>query len=649
MPHETTRKLIVALLIAAVVGTFFVVYEPVFLTFELPKALWFRFVVEVAFVTWILRAFFNEGFEWPQLSKKIWTATGFFMATFVLATIFSIAPQVSFWGSYYRLQGLFAHLHYWLFFLIAITTIRKKDLEKITKTIVAAAILGSIFALTQKYLPILASWWDTDAFLGRIFGTFGHPNYLATVIAMMMPLTVREIIEEKTRTKKILWIASALIMTVALMATLSRAGMLACVAASGVFLFLSQKKSNAQKKSKKILAIMVAVVLAAGIWGLSSGRFTAQGENARSAESRLVMWSVMGQYIHDFPLLGSGPETFQFAFQKYAPAQLHKLEDFNDIPDRAHNEILDTLATRGILGLLAYGFWIFMLLSTAFRKSPPDSTSQSTLPIALGSSILALVVANQFGFSVTIHEALFWLIAGMTVVATSEKEHITLSPCIHRRTLRTIAAFFMLVAIFSAVAYAAVTGIIQPLRADLEFAKAMNPPEEEQGTVTQKIDHILAATKLFSSGSLYQNHGARMTLDILEHLDKIGATQMAITMFAPPAQTFIDAIAENSSNRDPYAFVWRAKYENLVTGSNQKANFQKAQILAPTLPTLYMQWGKVLLREGKKQEAAEKFQQYINLAPDTKHRDRIFYKLNPGFDEVFKLLADCKIDENTAQ
>ena len=57
-------------------------------------------------------------------------------------------------------------------------------------------------------------------------------------------------------------------------------------------------------------------------------------------------------------VFGWGPESMFVAFNKFYPPSLARLEVRTASPDRAHQVILDEIATRGILGLISYFFLI---------------------------------------------------------------------------------------------------------------------------------------------------------------------------------------------------------------------------------------------------------------------------------------------------
>ena len=71
--------------------------------------------------------------------------------------------------------------------------------------------------------------------------------------------------------------------------------------------------------------------------------------------ARTSMWKSSVGWIKDFWLIGSGPDTIKYMYPKYRRADYGILEGgHNFTPDRLHNEYLNTIATRGVVGFVIY-------------------------------------------------------------------------------------------------------------------------------------------------------------------------------------------------------------------------------------------------------------------------------------------------------
>lgn len=614
------------------IGTPLVFMPDLFLTFELPKAVFFRGLIEVIFLLCVVGIFFQEKFSFPRIPKIFWWMFFLFVLSFVVATVFSVAPEMSFWGSYYRQQGLFMNLHYWLFFALILVFFDKTTVGFLIRSLMLAGFFVAVLGVFQKFFPFLSDFWDIDAFLGRIFSTLGHPNYLAAFLTLVLPLYCVEIFQKRGRT---FWTFGALMLLIALVLTLSRAAFLGFVFSIWIFALLVIWRRG----FRKIFAacVITPFALVAIILFLAQAfpsapllnRFTMHGENIRSVETRLVMWPAVISQIADRPFFGFGPETFAMTFQKYAPKALLRLEHFEYIADRAHNEFLDTAASIGIIGLLFYGLFLFVLLRIAFK-------SQNLYSVAAGCGILALLITNQFGFSTTVHFTVFWLLAAIILLLNFEKREYAVT---FFRSAKL--SFSLLTAAGLVFVFVLLPLHVRTITADKAFRRVQDG--SYSGDFLSSFIFLDQAHAMNPHQSFYAFSGAKMILNALDQ-------------FSPFIQKLLDDAGKFTNFRDAEYFILHGKFLNMQKSFSQaNSNFEKAHQLAPNMPRLVLEWGKNLSDAGKYREAVSKYEEYIALAPpywswkdrddltdEQKNQRRIFYKLNPGFDQVFDLIVEAE-------
>lgn len=72
-----------------------------------------------------------------------------------------------------------------------------------------------------------------------------------------------------------------------------------------------------------------------------------------STAARIIVWDSALQAIQERPVLGFGPENFGTALQKHFNSDLYLDENIGEVWfDRAHNVFVETVVTKGIVGLL---------------------------------------------------------------------------------------------------------------------------------------------------------------------------------------------------------------------------------------------------------------------------------------------------------
>lgn len=410
-------------------------FPNLFTTFELAKVAVFKGAT-VLLILMLMTKYLSKG-ESPvfRITKYrfLWAALGIFLGCYVFSAVFSVAPALSFFGWYPRFQGLFT-LFFYAVFGVAVFLIlnRPEQRERLVLTLAAGLALVCAFALLQKFLPGFLQWWSDSDFNDRAYGTMANPNYLAGYIVMILPLLLANIFRKKHGLFSFFVLIVAF---VTLFLTQSRAGLIA-MAVSLLFFFFMEAYS---RKAKKTLAVLVVLplLLVASVWAIAANagepwvknnallqRLAFNDESLSSAETRLRMWPAVIQQISASPLIGFGPETFAVTFPSYAPETVNTSEDRGEIPDRAHNELLDFAVQIGIPGTLAYTVFILGIVIVAAKRflERPD---HDRVPLAMGSGILGLFTANMFGFSVTTHWVLLVLFAAVTLNTFFHKDFST--------------------------------------------------------------------------------------------------------------------------------------------------------------------------------------------------------------------------------
>ena len=115
------------------------------------------------------------------------------VATCILTTITSIAPRVSFWGSYQRRQGLYVVLCYIVIFFSMLETLRtRQQLERLSTVILLTSLPISVYGIMQHYSVDPLVWTRGSAV--RVESTLGNPILIGAYLIMVVPLTVWQLI-----------------------------------------------------------------------------------------------------------------------------------------------------------------------------------------------------------------------------------------------------------------------------------------------------------------------------------------------------------------------------------------------------------------------------------------------------------------------
>lgn len=182
--------------------------------------------------------------------------------------------------------------------------------------------------------------------------------------------------------EKIFWALVAAAGFVAVYFSFSRVSLAGLVAVGVVLAFLRRPLWGA-------LALVIFLAAGAGLWMESPtlrDRFMANTDGVRE---RTLLWQSAWEMFQDRPLTGFGFGRSGNYTPAYAEKILGKRADFTS---HAHNNILDTLASSGILGLLAYLNWWGILLVSAWRSFRFAQPTERWLPAAALAALLAFQV-----------------------------------------------------------------------------------------------------------------------------------------------------------------------------------------------------------------------------------------------------------------
>ncbi|MBC7263930.1 MAG: tetratricopeptide repeat protein [Chloroflexi bacterium] len=113
---------------------------------------------------------------------------------YLLSTVFSVAPRISLWGSYMRLQGTYTTLSYIVIFFIVLQNLRTRaQLDRLLNAVVITSLPISLYGILQHFrldsLP-----WSGDTVL-RVASNMGNAIFVAAYLIMAIPITLARLID----------------------------------------------------------------------------------------------------------------------------------------------------------------------------------------------------------------------------------------------------------------------------------------------------------------------------------------------------------------------------------------------------------------------------------------------------------------------
>ncbi|MEA3407271.1 MAG: tetratricopeptide repeat protein [Chloroflexota bacterium] len=112
---------------------------------------------------------------------------------YVLATIASVVPRISLWGSYQRLQGTYTTLSYIVIFLLMLQTLRRvEQLRRLVTVVILTSFPIALYGLLQHYGLDPLPWGGNVS--RRVASHMGNAIFISAYLIMIAPLILARII-----------------------------------------------------------------------------------------------------------------------------------------------------------------------------------------------------------------------------------------------------------------------------------------------------------------------------------------------------------------------------------------------------------------------------------------------------------------------
>jgi tetratricopeptide (TPR) repeat protein len=470
----------------------------------------------------------REPWRWRETPLPL--AAAVYVGAALLSALLSVAPRQSVWGSYTRLDGvvtLFAHVT--IFAAIASRLRTRAQWDRLLDVVVAATLPVCAYGIAQASgLETLS--WTRSYQAWRVATTLGNPIFAGSYLVLVLPVTVGAFLSAWSRRgspgrgpRLAVCAIAAIAQAATLVLTGSRGPWLAAAVAAGALALLL---AAVQGRRRLAGAALGAGVLGLGFVALLNvpggplerlrntpalGRlahlFSGRDQANPGDRARVLVWEgalrlvrlptpiVIPGHGPDGaaslrPVVGFGPETMQDVFGAVYDPAFEQAERRNPdisaegvstfstrIPDRSHNETLDSLVTGGALGLavflalaaaaqltglralgllgdrgtgrrlaalcagggllavaaapLAFSWayvgvalplglvsgWAAFVISRALRGGPTAIPHATAALAGITAALLGHFVEIQFGPAVVTSRLYFWILAGLLVAA----------------------------------------------------------------------------------------------------------------------------------------------------------------------------------------------------------------------------------------
>jgi len=366
---DWTASLIESSWLVALVATpiFYNVYS--WQTFEPDKIFLLRSLTALMLAALIVWCIENGRAAWTIADRPVWRvplvwSVCMLTGAYGLSTASSIAPQLSLWGSYQRMQGTYTWLAYITVFLGIVMVARApRQWERLVSAALLASLPVALYGIIQHFNADPIDWGHLQA--SRITSTAGNPIFLGGYLLMVLPLTLARILASRR------WTAAPTVFLLGL---------------QGFAVYCAASRGPTVGLAYGLAAFIALVALLRGVrWpvfvlggGLAAAAVLlvvvsgppAHSRSARgpgrlarvfawqeaSGRVRVLIWQGVVDLLRRDPIraaVGHGPETFLLAFAPVEPAEFATYERPDAPPDRAHSDTLDALEALGVIGCTA--------------------------------------------------------------------------------------------------------------------------------------------------------------------------------------------------------------------------------------------------------------------------------------------------------
>lgn len=428
----------------------FAIFLPTYNIFELNKLIFFKIAILFLFGLSLLKILFypssylNLSFFRERGRKYFWR--NYLMAPLIFIVLLSFASlassnlSLSFFGSYFRQEGLLSYFFYFLWLLLLIFNLLtvnnswqkknednhltcserlRRNLARVFIAMVASASVVSLYGVLQILGIDYFTWPEPPLLTGRAFSSFGQPNFLASWLLFTIPITVYFFILKKGLLPKFLLFLTVFIQLLALFFTASRAAWLALFIVTALFFLTYLWRQANWPRFKKIglllVALVFALVIIAFVDKTSAGRISRSFNLADgSVAARLEFWQASLPAIAQKPIFGYGLENYSDVFLSAYQPNWAIFGKVNASPDRAHNLILDILLSGGLVALLAWFVLLFFVMLIYLDNN--RFAAWRLLNKSLFFGLSAYLISLLFGFSFVSGHVYFFLFIAILVV-----------------------------------------------------------------------------------------------------------------------------------------------------------------------------------------------------------------------------------------
>jgi len=327
-----------------------------------------------------------------------------------------------------------------------------RRLRLVARTIIIFGFALALFSLMQFFVSPDKIFGLRESTQSLGFGPFINRHHFAGYMELILGLPLGLLLAGGVhRDWRLLYGFSSLVMSIALIMTNSRGGIISLIAEI-FFLFAvfvaarwrrAEREGKLDREGRVRLAAVSAGLGAAVLVGIlftalffggeeSLSRFVGTVNTDDPTTGRVHFWQTTLDIIRHHPLTGTGLGAFSVAYPRYdTRGGLYRLE-------QAHNDYLQVVSDAGILGAVLGLFFLVMLFRMGFARARSKDKFRRGVATGALAGCFAVLVHSFFDFTLhtTSNALLFLLLAALATINGRVEQQPTIEKRRRRRRRR---------------------------------------------------------------------------------------------------------------------------------------------------------------------------------------------------------------------
>ncbi len=332
--------------------------------FDIPKVTFLRILILIVLGGYIGKIIASREWRIVKPPALAWWPILIYVAMYAISTIFSISPDLSLQSGEGRNLGLVSLVAMiLLYFLFMNIMTERKQLMRCLDFLLISSSFVALLGILQDYgksFEIMSSMMGD-----RASATFGNPDFLLAMMILAVPVSYGLLIKERQWLKLILYFAASVLVGWCILLSMPKLfgdnfSLLIAVFVPTLLLVIVHIPRVFKERQQQILAYsflgIIILITPSLLIAFNAGRvqdnFSGWEKRFRGEDTdRYMLAEIALDSVSDYPVLGSGPNTFRNTFTQYATVEYarHAPERRED---KVHNSYVEDLATTGWLGFL---------------------------------------------------------------------------------------------------------------------------------------------------------------------------------------------------------------------------------------------------------------------------------------------------------